>query len=280
MKKLTVMLFLLVMPMTAFCEDLKLISFADALFDGGDYYRAIGEYKRYVFYNPSGKFVKKSAYRIGMSYLYAGKLEEAAPVFEKIQGDYTGAVAEAAVLAEAWTYFTKKDWQYSSTVAGKLAAGPLKARAEYLGGLNLINMKQYGEAGGVFEKLADDKELGGSSAALAAFLKKSNDIPQRNAVLSSVFSAILPGAGYAYCGKWVEGIVSLALNAFFIYNTYNAFANNDNAAKYGYGVPAAVFYFSGIYGSAGAASRFNEEEEGKFINGALELKTELVSADF
>ncbi len=48
-------------------EDLKLFKFAESLFDSGDYYRAIGEYKRYMFYNSSGSLAGEAAFKIGLS---------------------------------------------------------------------------------------------------------------------------------------------------------------------------------------------------------------------
>lgn len=284
MKKIPVLLLLFLLPAAALCEDIKLISFADRLFETGDYYRAITEYKRYMFDNPAGKFEKKAAYRIGVSFLNAGKLDDAASVFESLPEDYSGKIAEAAILAEAWVFFLKKDYQYSSTVAAKLISvyegSAQREKAEYLTGLNLLCLKEYTSAGEVLKKLPADGELSISAVKIADYLKKSPEIQQRSPYLCSAFSAVLPGAGYAYCGKWAEALIALALNVFFIYNTYDAFKNNVNESKYAYGLPALVFYFSNIYGSAVAADRFNADEEGKFINGALELKAGLISADF
>jgi outer membrane protein assembly factor BamD (BamD/ComL family) len=265
-------------------EDIKQYSFAGWLFDAGDYYRAISEYKRYIFYNPGGKYGQSAYYRIGLSYLLAEKYSEAASSFEETSKKFKGRTGQMSILAEAQAYSGKKDYVYSTVLARGLNAdypgSQFGAAARYIEGFNDINLRMYTEASVVFGALENDPALGTSSAGITGYLKKSAEIQERSPVLSSLFSAVLPGAGYAYCGKWAEGIISFALNAFFMYNTYQAFRNNQAEGKFGYGIPEVVFYFSNIYGSAAAASHFNMDEQEKFIDGAMKFRVDILEKDF
>ena len=56
-------------------------SFAEALFAEGDYYRAISEYKRFIYFFPEKRLVETCNYRIGESYYRAKKWQEAREAF-------------------------------------------------------------------------------------------------------------------------------------------------------------------------------------------------------
>lgn len=284
MKKILIFAVLLFVSVCARGEDMKLYSFADWLFQDGDYYRAISEYKRFIYFSPDGSHMKNAYYRIGLSYLLAGKFDDAASAFESTAGKFKGKAAELSLLAEAEAYFRKKDYNYSSMVARKLSANypgsGLINKAAYMEAYNSINLKLYGDAMNAFKQLSEDPGLGASSKQLADYLKKNGDIREKSLVLSSVLSAIVPGAGYAYCDRWLEGFISLAVNAYFGYNTYLAFKNNQPGGEYGYGIPAAIFYLSNIYGSGASAARFNEGEHEKFIDGAVKFRIDILDKEF
>ena len=56
-------------------------SFAEALLAEGDYYRAITEFKRFVFFFPKDVLVEKSTFRIAESYYQAKRWSEAVDAF-------------------------------------------------------------------------------------------------------------------------------------------------------------------------------------------------------
>ncbi|NIQ96268.1 MAG: tetratricopeptide repeat protein, partial [Desulfuromonadales bacterium] len=61
------------------------LSFADALFAEGDYYRAITEYKRYLHHFPQGAEASRAALEIGRSYLAGGRYEQADEAFDRVR---------------------------------------------------------------------------------------------------------------------------------------------------------------------------------------------------
>ena len=81
----------------AHAEGLKLYKFAESLFNGGDFYRAIGEYKRYIFYNPSGSLAGEAAFKIGLSYLGAEKWDSAIKAFEDADIKYRKKLKERQI---------------------------------------------------------------------------------------------------------------------------------------------------------------------------------------
>ena len=53
----------------------KQFDFAESLFQQGDFFRAITEYKRFIFFYPEDDLVEDSFFRIGESYFRAGRWE-------------------------------------------------------------------------------------------------------------------------------------------------------------------------------------------------------------
>src|SRR5580658_6865068 len=62
--------------------DASPLGFADHLLDTGDNYRAIGEYKRYLFENPQGERRAEAELKIGLAYLHGERYAEAALFFD------------------------------------------------------------------------------------------------------------------------------------------------------------------------------------------------------
>lgn len=283
MKKVFLIFMLAVSGAVILAEDPKLMKFADSLYDSGDYYRAISEYKRYIFYNESGALVKNAAYKISMSYLLAGKYDEAADTFDKISLKYSGELKFMSLLAESASLTLKKDYVYSNSVASRILNDPDAAKytdkAHYVTGFNKLYQSEFDKASIEFGKISGT-ELKDSAASLVTFLNKNRDIPSRSPILSGLFSVIIPGAGHMYCGRWADGIISLLVNSFFVYNLYHAFVKNDAVQKVSYGLPETVIYFSSIYGSVVSALKFNEDETAKFVKSAEEYKADIIKTEF
>ena len=90
-----------------------------------------------------------------------------------------------------------------------------------------------------------------------SLLQQYQDLPRKSETLAGILSAILPGAGYVYVGRYGDGLTSFLVNALFVAGTVTA-VNNDwiPAAGFsdGIGLP---FYMGNIYGSANAAKKWN-----------------------
>lgn len=125
-----------------------------------------------------------------------------------------------------------------------------------------------------------NEEIRNSSIKVAELLGKASGIQERNIILGVGLSAVLPGSGYYYCGRWIDGSFSMALNVYFMYNTYNAFARRDGGMKLAYGLPALVIYLANLYGTAAAVNKFNGDETGKFIKSADDMRIDVLKSQF
>jgi len=62
--------------------------FAEDYFQNGEYYRAIGEYKRFIYFFPSSDKVELARYKIGLCFLNGEQYLEAIKAFDELIEDY------------------------------------------------------------------------------------------------------------------------------------------------------------------------------------------------
>lgn len=264
----------------AFCGPYE---FGISLFEEGDYYRAIGEFKRYVFENPKGARVFEARYREALSYLYAGKNSEAAGLFEKLARSEKGLKSEICALQAVRAYQEKKDYKFAGNTLRQLVseqgARLLKDETVYMLGWNAFLEKDFTLAEESFKKLKGGRLEGAAQDALAA-LAERDKVEQKSGLVAGILGAVLPGAGHFYCGKIVEGFSSLLITGLLAYNTYEGIRNNDQPKIWLYGIPAVTFYGSSVYGAVNAAARFNEAAMNSYLGGAAAARAEVLEINF
>ncbi|UCG64257.1 MAG: tetratricopeptide repeat protein, partial [Deltaproteobacteria bacterium] len=64
------------------------LQFAEQYFQRGEYYRAIGEYERLIYFFPDSPEVELAKYRIGLSYLKGEQYEQAIEAFQALIEEY------------------------------------------------------------------------------------------------------------------------------------------------------------------------------------------------
>jgi len=70
-------------------------------------------------------------------------------------------------------------------------------------------------------------------------------------------SAVVPGSGYMYAGRYGDGVVALIVNGLFIAGTVAAIHQESYAVAAIVGGIGLPFYVGNIYGSANAATKWN-----------------------
>ena len=239
---------------------------AEAFLAEKEYYRAITEFKRFLFLFPDSERGDQALLQMGSAYLQGGDPDQAAGSFLSLRE--------------------------------KFPASPLAVQSRYGEGLAVWKGKNRGKAGSIFEQLAEDEPQspqGLRALAAAALIRLEDDdapgarenlrkwlesypdhpwgervkqadallleyqsLPEKSEVLAGSLSAILPGAGYAYAGDWATGAMSLAVNGAFIAATWTALAQGLEAVGILAGGVGLPFYIGNIYGSALAARKWNQ----------------------
>ncbi len=167
----------------------------------------------------------------------AGDWEAAGRHFGAMSGD-------SARLAEAWSWYQAGQEVRAAAVAGASA----RPEASYLAGLAHLQLGDPASASQAFAGTTGDWADRGQ--ALSEQVARWQ-VPHKRPVLAGTLSAVLPGAGQAYVGRWGEAASAVLVNGLLI-----AAAAELYRRELWFGAGAVTFLELGFYGG-GIASAAN-----------------------
>lgn len=92
-------------------------------------------------------------------------------------------------------------------------------------------------------------------------------LKKRSTVLAALFSAVLPGSGKVYAGRWKDGVISFLMTSSAAFVAVRGFNKNpNNFYPWAMGTLSVVYYSGGIYGSTQAAKKYNKIKEDELVN--------------
>jgi len=262
MLNLMIFIFLfLLMPLLHAAESPEeILRFGNALYQEEDYYRAITEYKRFLHFYPTHPKKNHIHFQIGFSYLKGKKREAALPYFQKLSMLSKTKIGEEASFMIAQTYFLSenrssaiKEWdQFLETFPKSSWTNPSfyqKGWAYFLKEKNKEAQKELSHI--------EDPKLKTKAQLLSQEISHWESLPYRSAFLAGTLSAVLPGLGQWYDGRFWDGAAALMINSMFAYGIY---ATLDKE----YYVPAGIliffgagFYGANIFSAVSSAHKFN-----------------------
>jgi TM2 domain-containing membrane protein YozV len=258
---------------TAFGGELpaeKMLSFADHLFDQGDYYRAITEYERVIFFYPDLPQAKTARFQIAHSYFKGEKFDQAIARFRAVADDYRNEeLGRKALFMVGEAYYQKRDYGRSAEVfTAFVEAYPDDPRADAARlkiGWSYLRQGNWAEATGEFQKLPAGSLLRKQAEGLAEGSKNYPDIPKKSPPLAGGLSAVLPGAGQLYVGRPGDATVSFLLNGAFILATAEAFHHHNNATGGILLFFESGWYLGNVYNAVSSAHKYNRQSEQRFM---------------
>jgi TolA-binding protein len=254
----------------------QILGFADALFNDGDYYRAITEYKRFLFLHPSDARAGRVQLQIGRAYVGAQQWEDARKTFTAIAQQHADAEirAEAAYRVGDTSFRQGRYMQAIADlrpVAERYGQTPVGQRARYLLGWSYLRARQWPEATQTFEAIDTASPLFPSSRTLADAAREAENLPRKSPALAGLMSALIPGTGHFYTGRYRDGAVALLLNGAFLAAGIEAVSAGNEAAAGLLFFFEAAWYSGAIYGAVNAAQKYNRDIEERWLQ-SLELQ--------
>ena len=221
-------------------DSLNTLKFAKSLEKEGDYYRAITEYKRYLYsFNLNREQKDSILLKIADLNLRLKLYKEALAALRRIKDTTT----KKFKLIKGFLFLNKKEFEKSRKYL---------RFSDTLYAYTFLKEKKFKE----FEKISGIR------------LEKIN---HPNPYLAGFLSTLLPGSGKVYSGRFWDGLFSFIINfasAFTFYHYYSK--NPKSVGTYISGGVAFLFYFSNIYGSYVSAIHERKIREAELI-----FKTEL-----
>lgn len=245
----------------------NILSFANYLYDEGEYLSAANEYKRFEFLFRSDKDSIKI--RIADCYLRARKYDLAKDYLRlSLQLNKTDSLNSLFTYLLGCSHFLSGE--YDSCVAliepySKVEI-PLVLRNKLLFLLtsSYIIRDNWESAKSIISSqnnLYPWKEL-------EEYITVGSGLRNKSPLMAATLSTLVPGLGKIYVGKTVDGIFSFIAVAITGWQAYDGFNRNGTRSVKGWILGALSFtlYTGGIYGSAVAAEFQNREISNIFKN--------------
>ncbi len=256
---------------------------ADHFFSAGDYYRAITEYKRFLFFFPQSTQAEDVYFKMAKSYFHGKKWEEALLTLDRWQKEFSHSSRQGeAYLLKGLCFLGKREYtqaHYFFNLAWITSPGTNIAEEAYFqSGRAYMEEEKYKEAAAAFRKIDRASPLFARGEYWAQGLEKIGEVPQKSPATAGILAAILPGAGHVYCERYRDAIMAFLLNAAFIWGMVEAFQHEN----YALGALLTVFelgwYSGNIYSAVSSAHKYNKEkkkeylrelEKGSFLRGGI-----------
>jgi hypothetical protein len=240
----------------------KQFNYAKSLFDSEDYFDAVTEFKRLMFFDEKGDYRIRSEYFTGLSYKKGGFYSEAINYFAASEmklsdPDSLFLIKTETIKSNILRRTIPRAFQLIDELSGKYPDPDKTKEINTLRAFAYVFSDQWLNAAEYF-RLSGYPEL----ADLAI---KTNE-EKYSVTKAKILSALIPGAGQIYTGNYLNGIMSFALNAATVYLSINSFIE-DRVFD---GVITANFLWLRFYsGGISNAGKFAEENNILINNKAL-----------
>ena len=253
----------------------ELFDFANHLYSEKDYYRAITEYKRFIFLFPGHNLVSNAEFQIAMSYFHGEKLDLATKLFRDLSDRYpSDRVGKDALfkLAEI-NYRIGKYNLAAKEYIDFLSLHPDDDLAEKVTIMLSLCYMHIGKYGDMKSALETSESLATNLNFLKSMTReyeKFGGLPQKSPGLAAGLSAVFPGAGQLYVKRPRDAAISFLLNGLFIWATYETFDDGNQGVGTMLLLVESGWYIGNIYNASNSAHKYNRHVRGEFLKN-LEL---------
>jgi len=250
----------------AFCDDSILLRLAEKLDSLGEHDRSAVEYLRFAYKNPDDALARWSLFRAGRELEKDRNFHGARAIYKEIvEKNPCDSFALAGSYRSAVSFFNEGllfrvvDFEPECK---KLDDEKFHYSSNYLKGWAFFLGRDYTNAESIFARIPD--EFADSSALFMR--EKSHDglnIPKKSPILAASMSAIIPGAGRAYLGRWGDALIDLIAVGGTLGGGYATF-ENDRTFAIGLLILGIILYGGNVYGSYVGTCWQNEEIQLRF----------------
>ncbi|MBU3917787.1 outer membrane protein assembly factor BamD [bacterium] len=221
-------------------KDEDVYRFASELFQNGEYYRAVSEYKRLEFYFPNSPLTNNAFLQIGKSYMAGNRTSEAIN-FWLFKLRYLDSSSE--------NYFQVK------TLLGISLLDLGNEKTFSLRRKNIENAFSH------FAEVEGDQYENRVIQDFTEEWMSRSPPPTKSPAMAGVMSAVVPGSGSVYCGRYMEGIYGFFITGLFYLATMDALKNENEGLGLVLGFFTVSFYGGNIYTGVNSAYKLNDKME-------------------
>ena len=266
-------------------ETEQLLRFADSLFQEGDYLNAAHEYRRYLFLHPDADNRDLVQFSLAAAYQNAGKLREAIETYQKLINTYPQSslipktqsnIAQCQLLQGDKSTAIASLQQFQSDYP----KGDLAPRAQFTIAMIHMENKEWEAASRAWQQVSikyPQTPFAEMSSRLAHTVQHGTSLPRRSLAIAGLFSAVIPGLGQTYSGRFSDGLQSLIVVGGLAAGTAYYIDQEQYEVAIPVGIVGLFFYAGNIFGSVQLAKIFNRQQEDNFLDG---LRGQIQTSNF
>lgn len=218
-------LFIIIFSANIFAQDYlrQQLNEAEMLFNAGEYYDAITEYKRLQFFDSRNIYAFETNYKIALCYKAGAKFDDAIEYFSLAENntDKRDEIYEMKTQIIR-TNILRRTTDRALQLLDDLEINPrfFRKKKDILYWRGWANMfaDRWAEAAKTFEMISPDHQL--------KLLADNVENKKYSVTTAKILSFILPGSGQIYTGNFLSGLISFGWNALFGYITVDALNSN------------------------------------------------------
>ncbi|MBI4495693.1 MAG: tetratricopeptide repeat protein [Deltaproteobacteria bacterium] len=243
----------------------------DSFFRDGDFYRAITEYRRFLYLFPESPRADEALFKIGRSYFQGRRWDEAIAAFGELEKKFPlTRFATQALLLAGRSFMEKKDYPAARrlflSVKGIAPDSPEADEGQMDMALAYLREERYKEAAEAFRQVSRSSRLHPSADYLAAGLDRISDLPGKSPAGAGLLAALLPGTGHLYVGRYRDAAVAFALNAAFIAGAIEAFRRESYVVAGILTFFELGWYSGNIYSAVSSAHKYNRQMKQDYLD--------------
>ena len=244
-------------------------NFAERLFEESDYFRAITEYKRFIFLYPDNRLCESCFFRICESYYKARRWEPAIAALEQFITRYPlSSILNEAFYLKGMAEKNLKNYDDAlSSFQHIIDSGQSFVRdtAYFQIALIFVDLENWRKAREYFSNISKESTLYPSAWIFSTGLENVDNVPSKSPALAGTLAAIIPGSGHLYTERPRDALVAFLLNGAFIWAAVELF-EDDNYVAGGIVTFFELGWYTGnIYSAVSSAHKYNRRSKHNFI---------------
>ncbi|HSR12975.1 MAG TPA: tetratricopeptide repeat protein [Thermodesulfobacteriota bacterium] len=242
----------------------------DRFLEEKDFYRAITEYKRFLFFFPDSPRAEEALWKIAVAYFDGKRWGEAISAADDLLKKFPSSLwAAEAVFLKGRAASEQKDYSQARAffrTAERMAPGkPLAEEAQWQLALTYIREERWKDAAAELRRVNPESRLYPKADLLARGLDKMQDVPQKSPVAAGVLAAVLPGAGHFYSERYRDAAVAFALNGAFIAGIVESFEHGNYVVGGILTFFELGWYSGNIYSAVSSAHKYNRDKKKDYM---------------
>lgn len=236
----------------------------------GEYFRAITEYRRFLFHYLDDPRRAMVHFRIGLAFYRGESYGEALQTFREVAHLYP----DSAYGKQAWLWqgeslarpgqYTAAEALYTE-ITTRFPHDAIGQQARYQRAWTLLYRRQWRDAAAQFQQVAPESALYQSAQFMARAALEGERLPAKSPVLAGILSGLLPGSGQLYNGRLGDALLAVFLNGLFIAGIVEAVHSNTHTVAGILSFFEVGWYAGNIYGAINGTHKYNRHTTETFL---------------